>query len=420
VTPSVGHDALPLPMSASQSRGSPVDSGRLTPSLGERISFDEPVAGKPSGGHRKTGEVVVAEGLAQSHRSEQPSGGRSLFLAAGRWRARTLGRDRPAGAGTFSVAGRGTSGEAACAPQMIAGASIHGLAGAGRVQDAESILSQAGSENFPVASRLFPRALRRHLMNIYGFARLVDDLGDEAPGDRLALLDGLSSELDDVFAGRRPSHPLLRRLADTVACCALPRDPFDRLIEANGQDQTVTRYQTFDDLLAYCYLSATPVGELVLRLAGACTAQTLALADATCIGLQLAEFWQDLGEDARKGRIYVPLEDLDRFGCGAAHFEEGLVDERFRRLMAFEVERARTLLERGRPLGGLLRGRVGLAVRLFTAGGLAALDDVRRRGYDTFAVSGRVSPPRLFAAAVPELALSLVHRPASSAGWRGR
>jgi squalene synthase HpnC len=246
--------------------------------------------------------------------------------------------------------------------------------------------------------------MRRHLLVIYGFARLVDDLGDEAPGDRLALLDGLSRQLDDVFSGRRPSHPLMQRLFETVVSRELPREPFDKLIQANRQDQVVTRYATFGELVAYCRLSAAPVGELVLRLADACTPGTLALSEATCVGLQLAEFWQDLGEDARQGRVYVPLEDVRRFGCEPRQFLESRADEPFRRLMAFEAERTRSFLEEGRPLGGMLGGRLGLAVRLFTAGGLAALDDLRRRGYDTFATSGRVSRPRLLAACLRELA----------------
>jgi squalene synthase HpnC len=253
-------------------------------------------------------------------------------------------------------------------------------------------------------------------MNLYGFARLVDDLGDEADGDRLALLDGVSAELDELFAGRTPAHPLLQRLAGTVAAFSLPRNPFECLINAYRQDQSVVRYATFYQLLAYCHLSATPVGELVLRLVGACTPRTLALSDATCIGLQLAEFWQDLGEDARMGRIYVPLEDMERFGCGESDFTGEHIDERFRSLMAFEVERTRGFLERGRPLGGLVPGRAGQAVRLFTAGGLAALDDVRRRGYDTFAVSGGVSRRRMAAAGLRELILGPARRWTASLG----
>jgi squalene synthase HpnC len=336
----------------------------------ERVSLIHSRQVSRSSGHGDDG--VVARGLSQSHPAEQSAGAPPEHLASG------------------------------------------------SALDSESILAKAGSENFPVASRLFPRALRPHLMNLYGFARLVDDLGDEAHGDRPALLDAVSAELDQLFAGRSPSHPLMRPLANTVAAFSLPREPFDRLIDANRQDQTVTRYSTFDDLLDYCHLSATPVGELVLRLVGACTPQTLALSDATCIGLQLAEFWQDLGEDARKGRIYVPLEDVDRFGCSVAGFAQGRVDERFRSLMTFEVERAQAFLERGRPLGGLLPGRVGHAVRLFTAGGLAALEDLRRRGYDTFEVSGRVSRRRLLAGGLRELIEGSARRSAVLLGGGAR
>jgi phytoene/squalene synthetase len=163
------------------------------------------------------------------------------------------------------------------------------------------------------------------------------------------------------------------------------------------------RYATFDDLLAYCHLSAMPVGELVLRIAGACTPEHLALSDATCAGLQLVELWQDLGEDADKGRIYVPLEDLDRFGCTLEQFADRVCDDRFRRLMAFEAARARHLLEEGRPLAAKLGGRIGLGVRLFTAGGMAALDDLERRRFDTFMVCGRVSRYRLLIAAAREM-----------------
>jgi squalene synthase HpnC len=261
---------------------------------------------------------------------------------------------------------------------------------------ATQVLDQAGAENFPVASRLFPRRIRPHLMNVYGFARLVDDVGDEAPGDRLELLDWVSSELDAVFDGAAtmPSHPLLFRLRHTVRVFDLPRHPFDRLVEANRQDQTVTRYETFDALVEYCRLSANPVGELVLRICDACTPERLASSDATCTGLQLVEFWQDLGEDAAAGRVYVPLEDLERFGYPVERLLEGEADGRFGALMRFEAGRTRDLLERGRGLGRSLPGRIGFAVRLFTAGGLAALADLEGRGFDTFGASAHPSRVR--------------------------
>jgi squalene synthase HpnC len=268
---------------------------------------------------------------------------------------------------------------------------------------AAEVLAQARGENFPVASWLFPARLRPHLMNVYGFARLTDDIGDEAQGDRLALLDWLTSEVDALYGGRPGTHPLMRRLASTIRGFDLPRGPFDRLIEANRRDQRVHRYQTFEEIAAYCSLSANPVGELVLRIAGACTPERLALSDATCTGLQLVEFWQDLGEDAAKGRLYIPLEDMERFGYTVDDLLQNKTDERFLALMKFEAARTRDLLVRGRTLARTLPGRIGFAVRLFTAGGLAGLDDLERRGFDTFGSSAHASRSRRFLMAVREL-----------------
>jgi squalene synthase HpnC len=274
---------------------------------------------------------------------------------------------------------------------------------------AAEVLAHAGGENFPVASFLFPRELRPHLMSVYGFARLVDQLGDETGADaheRLRLLDWLESEVDAVYRGSAPSHPLMRRLAWTIERFTIPREPFDRLIAANRQDQTVTRYATHQDLLAYCELSANPVGELVLYLCRSVTPDRVALSDATCTGLQLVEFWQDLGEDAARGRVYVPQEDLERFGYDEDRLLHGVADDEFRAVMAFEAGRTRELLERGRLLGGRLPGRVGFAVRLFTAGGLAALDDLAHRQFDTLRKNAHASKARRAAFAVRELARS--------------
>jgi len=278
---------------------------------------------------------------------------------------------------------------------------------------AAEVLSRSGGENFPVASMLFPRELRPHLMAIYGFARLVDQLGDDAgsPGrERLDLLEGLQVDVDAIYAGTTPAHPLLRRLAWTVTAFGIPRAPIDRLIEANRRDQTVHRYATFDELLGYCALSANPVGELVLYVCRAATPGRIALSDATCTGLQLVEFWQDLGEDAARGRIYVPREDVERFGYDENRMLAGVADRSFRRLMAFEAERTRAWLDRGRPLARTLPGRIGLAVRLFTAGGLAALDDLAHRGYDTFGLSAHSSRARRAAFAARELTRSVPWR----------
>jgi squalene synthase HpnC len=261
------------------------------------------------------------------------------------------------------------------------------------VPTSAEVLGRAAGENFPVAGVLFPRAVRPHLMALYGFARLADDIGDEAPGDRDLLLDWLAAELRNAFGGT-PQHPLMQRLAVTIARFDLSPDPFERLIEANRVDQRVARYRSFQDLLGYCRLSANPVGELVLSVLGAKTPERLALSDATCTGLQLVEFWQDLGEDAAKGRVYVPLEDLDRFGYSVKDLLARVRDDRFLRLMRFQADRTRLLLEEGRGLGATLPRRTGWAVQLFTAGGLAALSDLKRRRFDTFDRQGRASGAR--------------------------
>lgn len=266
-------------------------------------------------------------------------------------------------------------------------------------------MARAAVENFPVASRLFPSRLRPHLMAVYGFARLVDQIGDEVQGNRLARLAAVSADLDAIYAGACPAHPLLRRLSWTIRSRGLPRDPFDRLIQANVQDQRVTRYKTFEDLLDYCRLSAQPVGEIVLRLAGVCTPETLWRSDSICTGLQLAEFWQDLGEDAAKGRIYLPLEDMRRFGYGEEHLLAGETGPDFERLMEYEVAVAEALLRLGRPLYAMLPPRLSMGVRLYTAGGLSALTDLRRRRFRTLTVSAHATKARMAMACVRELAL---------------
>jgi len=167
----------------------------------------------------------------------------------------------------------------------------------------EAVMAQARDENFPVASYLLGRRQRAQLLTIYGFARLVDDLGDESSGNRLELLDWLESDLDRIYGEGEPEHPVMRALAPTVADCRLPDRPFRRLIEANRRDQTVTRYETFDELLGYCQLSAAPVGELVLHVFGAASTERIALPDRICAALQVVEHLQDIGEDFMRGRV---------------------------------------------------------------------------------------------------------------------
>lgn len=238
-------------------------------------------------------------------------------------------------------------------------------------------MGQAGHENFAVASVLLGRRRRDHLLAIYGFARLVDDVGDEAAGDRRGLLDAVEAQLDDIYAGGEPEHPLMRTLARTVRACALPDGPFRRLIAANRQDQVVTRYETYEQLLAYCQLSAAPVGELVLHVFGAATPERVALSDSICAGLQITEHLQDLAEDLARGRVYMPREDMVRFGCDDAHLAAHAHPPR-QALINFEARRARSLLTVGAPLARTLPPRPRLAVAGFVAGGRAALDALER------------------------------------------
>lgn len=249
------------------------------------------------------------------------------------------------------------------------------------VTAAETVLAKAARENFPVALRVLSPAVRRRLGAIYGFARLVDDAGDLYEGDRLGLLDRIEADLDRAYAGRA-EHQLLRRLSAVIRELALPRGPFARLIEANRQDQRVARYGTWQELADYCELSANPVGELVLHVFGFATPERIRWSDAVCTGLQLAEHWQDVGEDHGRGRVYLPAEDLERFGVGEDDLARRDPSEAFRALMAFEVDRARGLLAEGVPLVASLRGQARLAVAAYVGGGRAALDAVEGSRFD--------------------------------------
>jgi squalene synthase HpnC len=257
--------------------------------------------------------------------------------------------------------------------------------------NAEAVMARAGTENFSVASRVLPRRAREHLLAVYGFARLVDELGDSdeiAAQQRLAALDWLERELDRAFQGEA-EHPLLVRLQATVRECRLTREPFVRLIEANRMDQHVSRYRTWSELRHYCSLSADPVGELVLGVFGLANPERIALSDSICTALQLAEHCQDVAEDLARGRVYLPLEDLSRFGCSEAELAATHASAPLREVLAFEVERARRLLDDGAPLIAQLQGRPKLAVAAFLAGGRSALDAIERARYDVL-----VGPPR--------------------------
>jgi squalene synthase HpnC len=251
------------------------------------------------------------------------------------------------------------------------------LTGVAALPSREQVLPQAGRENFTVASGILGRRRARQLMAIYGFARLVDDVGDEAVGDRAALLDIVALELHRAFAEpgtEAPQHPLMQELAVTVHECRLPIGPFERLIEANRMDQVLTRYETFAQLLEYCQLSAAPVGELVLGVFGAATPNRVALSDRVCAGLQVVEHLQDIAEDHSRGRVYMPREDLERFGCSEEDLAAAPPSANLRALISFEAARARALLSSGGPLARTLPLAPRLAVAGFAAGGMQALE----------------------------------------------
>ena len=245
-------------------------------------------------------------------------------------------------------------------------------------------------ENFTVVSFLLPKKLRRHFFAVYSFCRYTDNLGDEAEGDRLALLDAWEQDLLDAVAGN-PRRPLLIALARTIERREIPLDPFLRLIEANRLDQRVSRFATYDDVLTYCSFSATPVGQMVLAVLGYRDAERIALSDQTCIGLQLANFWQDVSVDIEKGRIYLPQEDLSRFGVDEEQIIERRFDERYRALMRFEVERARACFAEGRKLEKRVSRSVRTDIRLYRLGGEAILDAIEAAGYDTLSARPRVT-----------------------------
>lgn len=250
--------------------------------------------------------------------------------------------------------------------------------------------SRAHDENFSVVSWFLPKSLRPHFFALYAYCRWTDDLGDEAAGDRLALLDAWERDLRACFAGVR-TQPLFVALGRTIDQFAIPDEPFLRLIEANRIDQRVSSFETYDDLLQYCSHSATPVGRMVLYVLGYRDERRQLLSDATCIGLQLANFWQDVSRDLGVGRIYIPIEDMRRFGYSEADLRAGIADERYRALMRFEVGRARELFAQGRRLEPLIDRRARTDVRLFRLGGEAVLDAIERAGYDTLTQRPRVA-----------------------------
>jgi squalene synthase HpnC len=245
--------------------------------------------------------------------------------------------------------------------------------------------SQESDENFPVALRLLPARIRADLHAVYAVARTIDDLGDRATGDRVAALTDFRADLREIWRSGNPRHAVLRQLVPTVRAHAINPKPFEDLIEANLLDQRVHSYATYDDLIDYCRLSADPVGRLVLAVFGVDDPAVEALSDRVCRALQLVEHWQDVGEDRAAGRIYLPQEDLARFGVVEADLDRPATTAPLRALMRFETERATDLMTSGAPIVGRLRGWARVAVAGYVAGGFAAARALLRTDGDVLA-----------------------------------
>jgi squalene synthase HpnC len=297
------------------------------------------------------------------------------------------------------------AGEAAAGPAPGA----DGMAVTGEISLA--VAAKASGENFPVALRVLPRSVRAQLSAFYGFARLVDDIGDEplpalagqlSPGGatevsprtsremsaeqdravRLRLLDELEADVAKIYDGGEPDLPAMRVLGETVRACGIPFQPFRDLVQANRQDQQVTHYATYEQLVRYCELSANPVGAVVLHIFGAATPERLAMSDKVCTALQLIEHWQDVAEDLANGRVYLPQEDLRAHGVTEEDLARPAASVAVVNLMGFETDRATRLLDEGAPLAGTLSGWARLAVCGYIAGGRAAIASIVNGGYD--------------------------------------
>ena len=258
-----------------------------------------------------------------------------------------------------------------------------------------AVAAKAAAENFPVALRILPRRYRAHLTALYGFARLVDDIGDEPlPGIpasasaetvtaiRLRLLDDLQLDVAKIYDGGEPQLDAIKALKVTVRQCAVPQKPLDDLIQANRQDQLVTRYETYDELKKYCELSANPVGQVVLAIMGAATPARITASDSICTALQIVEHTQDVAEDLANDRIYLPREDMERFGVTELDLAKPRAEANVLQLIKFEADRAEQLLDEGAPLIGTLRGAARIAVAGYLAGGRAALKAIADKNYD--------------------------------------
>ena len=261
-------------------------------------------------------------------------------------------------------------------------------------------LAETHYENFHVATWFLPERLRPHFHAIYAYCRISDDLGDEVPDTAaaLALLDLWGNELDACYAGSA-RHPVFVALAETIRACAIPKEPFADLLTAFRQDQTVTRYETMQDLLGYCRYSANPVGRLVLYACGDVSEENFRLSDATCSALQLANFWQDVRVDWDKGRVYLPQADMRAHGVSDETIASGAATPAFRALMKQEVDYARSLFLDGLPLIGRVQRDLAVDLDLFSRGGLEILRAIERRNYDVLSARPAISKPAKIALA---------------------
>ena len=256
-------------------------------------------------------------------------------------------------------------------------------------------LAETHYENFHVATWFLPRRLRPHFHAIYAYCRVSDDLGDEVgdPQASLAVLDLWGEELDACYRGQA-RHPVFVALAETIRACDIPKEPFADLLVAFRQDQTITRFPTMADVLGYCRYSANPVGRIVLYACGYRDAERFALSDQTCSALQLANFWQDVRVDYAKGRVYLPLDDMARFGVDESMIAESRFTQQFRELMRYEVNFARAMFLEGLPLVRKVDRELALDIDLFSRGGLEILGAIERQNYDVLTARPSISKPR--------------------------
>jgi squalene synthase HpnC len=271
-------------------------------------------------------------------------------------------------------------------------------------------LAETHYENFHVASWFLPKKLRPHFHAIYAYCRVSDDLGDEVGNhaQALALLDQWNEELDACYAGQA-RHPVFVALAETIRACQIPKEPFADLLTAFKQDQTVTRFRTMDEVLAYCRYSANPVGRLVLYVCGYSDAERFRLSDATCSALQLANFWQDVASDyQQRDRIYLPQDAMQRFGLTEETIAAGKATPEFRALLADQVSYARSLFETGLPLIGMVDSELALDLDLFSRGGLEILRAIEQRHYDVLSARPAISKATKIALALRAVSGKLI------------